>query len=238
MKKIILFSFFTVFFGIVFSQEKHKLYLIPGHGSDIRVFSKINFPESVDTVHLHWMMPEKEETLEEYAFRFSQKIDTTGSYSIMGLSLGGMIACEMSNYLDPENIIIISSAAGRSELPLRYRMMKNFQIYRIFSPQFYKAMTKSAQVVYEPDRMKEAETFNAMIKDKNPVFIKRAIHMIVNWQGEYEQNGNIIHIHGTKDHTIPIRNVCSDLIVEKGSHMMVLTNPEPVHNLLLSLFGK
>jgi hypothetical protein len=227
---------FVLCFFSSYSQTKHKLYLIPGHGSDIRIYSKIIFPENVDTIHLHWIMPDKDESLEDYAKRFSQKIDTSGDYSIMGLSLGGMIACEMTNYLNPENVIIISSAAGRSELPHRYRMMKNFQLYRVFSPGFYKSMTKTAQVVYEPDRMKEAETFDAMIRDKDPLFIKRAIHMIVNWEGEYEWNGTVFHIHGTKDHTIPIRNICADLIIERGSHMMVLTNPEPVEEMLGLIF--
>jgi pimeloyl-ACP methyl ester carboxylesterase len=218
-------------------QSKHKLYLIAGHGSDIRIFSKINFPENLDTVHLHYFRPVKNESMHEYALRLSQRIDTTESFSIMGVSLGGMLAAEMTSFLNPVNVIIVSSAAGRSELPLRFRMMRNFEIYRIFSGDFYHFMAKSAQLLFEPDRKNETDIFDAMLQDKDPEFLKRGIHMIANWIGEYESNGNIFHIHGTKDHTVPIRKTCSDLIVENGSHMMALTNPQPISDLLDLLFG-
>lgn len=218
------------------AESKHKLYLIAGHGSDIRIFSKINFPENVDTVHLHFIDPVKNETMHDYAIRISKKIDNTQKFSIMGVSLGGMLATEMTSFINPENVIIISSAVGRSELPVRYKMMRNFEMYRIFSGEFYHFMAKTAQLLFEPDRSKEGEIFDAMLKDKSPEFLKAGIHMIVNWEREYEVNGNIFHIHGTKDHTLPIRKTCSDLIVEKGSHMMTLTEPKPIEKLLFSLF--
>lgn len=230
-----LFIFLFLFSGDS-SLPKQKLYLIAGHGSDITVYSKVIFPENVDTVHLHWIKPIKNESMHDYALRFAQKIDTTQNYSIMGLSLGGMIACEMTTFLNPDKVIIISSAAGRSELPVRYRMLRNFEMYRIFSGKFYKSMTKIAQLTFEPDRKNAEDVFDEMIKNKDPDFIKRGIHMIANWEGEYEKNEKIIHIHGTKDHTIPIRNTCTDLKIEGGSHMMILTEPEKITSLLEVLF--
>ncbi len=234
MKKICLILFVLLIGSL--AQSKHKLYLIAGHGSDIRIFSKINFPENVDTVHLHFIPTIKNESMHEYAKRMSEKIDTTEYFSLMGVSLGGMLAAEMTSFLNPKNIILISSAAGRSELPVRYKMMRNFEMYRIFSGEFYHFMAKTAQLLFEPDRKKEGEIFDTMLKDKSPEFLKAGIHMIANWEGEYESNGNIFHIHGTKDHTLPIRKTCSDMIVKKGSHMMTLSNPQPIADLLNSLF--
>lgn len=233
MKNIFILLFLSIGF---LANSKHKLFLIAGHGSDIRIFSKIIFPENVDTIHLHFLDPMKNESMHDYAIRMSSKIDTTQNFSIMGVSLGGMLATEMTSFLNPENIIIISSAAGRSELPVRYKMMRNFEMYRIFSGEFYHFMAKTAQLLFEPDRKKEGEIFDAMLKDKSPDFLKAGIHMIVNWEGEYESNGNILHIHGTKDHTLPIRKTCSDMIVKKGSHMMTLTNPKPIEDLLGLIF--
>ncbi len=227
---------FLAFFSGDTTLPKEKLYLIAGHGSDITVYSKIIFPENVDTVHLHWIKPIKNESMREYSIRLAQKVDTTQNYSIMGLSLGGMIACEMTSFLNPDKVIIVSSAAGRSELPTRYKMLRNFEVYRIFSGKFYKSMTKIAQLTFEPDRKNAEDIFDEMIKNKDPDFIKRGIHMIANWEGEYEENEKIIHIHGTNDHTIPIRNTCTDLILEDGSHMMILTEAGKISALLLELF--
>lgn len=234
MKKLCLILFVLPI--ALLAESKHKLYLIAGHGSDIRIFSKIIFPENVDTVHLHYIKPNKNETMHEYTVRLSGKIDKTQKFSIMGVSLGGMIACEMTSFLNPEKIIIISSASGRKELPIRYRWMKHLEFYRVFAGWFYKGMTKTAQLIFEPDRMKCGKEFNEMIKDKDPDFIKRGIHMVANWEGNYTNKNFIYHIHGENDHTLPIRNSQPDFIVKNGSHMMALTRAKDISSIIEQIF--
>lgn len=235
MKRLILLQLFLLT-SITLLAENQKLYLIAGHGSDIRIFSKIIFPENIDTVHLHYLKPKENETMNEYAFRLSRKIDTTQKFSIMGVSLGGMLACEMTTFLNPEKVIIISSAAGENELPMRYKWMRNFEFYRVFAGWFYKGMTKTAQLLFEPDRMKAGDEFDAMIKDKDPDFIKRGIHMVVNWEQNYSSSNNLYHIHGEKDHTLPIKNSNPDYIVKDGSHMMALTKADEISKIVAQIF--
>jgi hypothetical protein len=49
----------------------------------------------------------------------------------------------------------------------------------------------------------------------------------------------LIHIHGTKDHTIPIKNIKADVVIADGSHMMTLTQAqlisEKINEILLAL---
>jgi len=47
-----------------------------------------------------------------------------------------------------------------------------------------------------------------------------------------------IHIHETKDRTIPIRNVEPTHIIEGGSHMMTLTQPSPINELILNYLNQ
>jgi len=85
-------------------------------------------------------------------------------------------------------------------------------------------------------RRKEKETFKAMLDSKDPIFLKRTIRMIINWN-RTTNSKNIIHIHGNKDHTIPIKNVEYDYLVNKGSHMMTLTKSDEVNDLLREILG-
>ena len=87
------------------------------------------------------------------------------------------------------------------------------------------------QPIFEPDRKLDAETFDAMLKAKDPDFLKRTIAMIIKWDRTTYSN-KIIHIHGDNDHTIPIRNVKYDYLVKDGSHMMVLTKGEEISEIL------
>ena len=90
------------------------------------------------------------------------------------------------------------------------------------------------QPIVEPDRNNEKATFKRMLKSKNKRYMKRAVDMIINWQKE-TYNENIIHIHGDKDNTIPIKNVRATTTIAGGSHMMALTRGEELGELVSNL---
>lgn len=233
MKLTLLFS--ILFYTNVFSQKMAtNIYLIPGQGSDQRIYNNIEFDEKYVIHHIKYMLPEKGTSMKEYAEALASQIDTTEKFIIIGVSLGGMLATEMSHFLNPEKIIIISSAKNRKELPHSYRMQKYFPLYKLFPPKVIKAGAKIMQPIYEPDRNNEKETCVAMLNDKNPFFLKRTIQMIIKWDAT-ESPEEIVHIHGDKDHTIPIRNVEYTHSIEKGSHMMALTRGEDLSELLKSI---
>ncbi len=214
--------FMLLIHSFSFAQNRKKIYLIPGQGSDYRIYKYFKFND-FDTVHIHYTIPEKNETMKSYAHKLAEQIDTSGRYSIIGVSLGGMLAVELSEFLNPEETIIISSAENRNELPFRYRFMKKFPINKIFGGGFLKFAAPFAQIIVEPDSKKERATCKSMLKNKNKLFMKRSVNMIINWNREINDT-KIIHIHGDKDHTIPLRNIKNvTYVVKGGSHMMTLT---------------
>ena len=230
--KILLLLIFSSINGV--SQESKKIiYLIPGQGSDYRIYKYFKF-QNYDTVHIHYIIPDQDETMRSYAYKLAVQIDTIRRYSIIGVSLGGMLAVEMSEFLHPEEVIIISSAENRSELPFRYRFMKKVPLNKLFGGNFLRTVAPLAQIIVEPDSKNERKTCKAMLKNKNKIFMKRSVNMIVNWERK-SNNTDIIHIHGDNDHTIPIRNIKNpDFIVKNGSHMMTLTKGKVLKELVKS----
>jgi surfactin synthase thioesterase subunit len=116
------------------SQAQHTLYLFPGQGSDSAIFSKMNFPVSFDLKYMELPTPHKGEMLPEYAKRFVSQIDTTEKYSLIGVSLGGMICTELADLLKPEKVILISSAKCAAELPGRYRFQQKVRLTEPYLP--------------------------------------------------------------------------------------------------------
>jgi len=231
-KRIVVISIFLFITLSLNSQTKpKKLYLIPGQGSDYRIYKYFNF-ENFDTVHIEYIIPDENETMKSYAKRLAEQIDTSKRFSIIGVSLGGMLAVEMSEFLNPEEVIIISSAKNRNELPFRYKFMRKVPLNNIFGGNFLRSVAPFAQLIVEPDSKKEREFCVSMLKGKNEIFMKRSVNMIINWERE-KNNTNVIHIHGDNDHTIPIRNV-NDVTfeVKNGSHMMTLTKGEQIKNIV------
>lgn len=237
-KNLIFLIIAIINFGLLiqtqsFSQTQF-IYLVPGQGSDYRIFDKLQLPDSYDTIHVKHLIPFKKESLNNYSKRISVQIDTIQMFSIIGVSLGGMVATELAEILNPKKVIAISSANNKEELPGRYTFMKAIPIYKMVPAILYKYGSYIAQPLFEPDRKKEKETCKDMLQAKDPVFLKRAIHMIVNWERETYAS-NVYHIHGTNDHTLPYRKVNSDFTVDNGSHMMMLTRPGDINPLILKI---
>lgn len=221
-----------------FAQTKTNIYFFPGQGSDKRIFDSIQVDNSYNKVFIEYPVPAKNTTLKEFAIQLSSQIDTSINYVLIGVSLGGMICTELNDFMNPKKVIIISSAKNRSELPIRYKFQRVIPIYELFPPRMLKGGAKMMQPIVEPDRKKNNATFKSMLNNKNPKYIKRTIKMIVKWDKQTNIKKNY-HIHGTKDHTLPIRKIKDiDVIIKKGSHMMTLTRPVDINKAITELLKK
>ncbi|MFT5821395.1 MAG: pimeloyl-ACP methyl ester carboxylesterase [Crocinitomix sp.] len=214
--------------------QKTNIYFIPGQGADKRLFGKIKLDERFIVNHITYETPTKNSTMRSYAEELAQQIDQSKPFILIGASLGGMLATEITSFLEPMRTILISSAKQRSELPFRYRFQKQLPFYKLVPASLVKLGAKILQPLVESDRNKEKTIFKAMLNAKDPKFLSRTVHMIVNWERQTAED-SIIHIHGNKDHTLPIKNVQYDYLIEGGSHMMSLTRAEEINQLILAV---
>ncbi|MGB0851226.1 MAG: alpha/beta fold hydrolase [Bacteroidia bacterium] len=219
------------------SKGAHTLYLFPGQGSDHEIFSKMEFSDSFSLKHMELPTPRSGERMREYATRFISQIDTNQRYSLIGVSLGGMICSELADVLNPENVIVISSAKCSSELPGRYRFQRVFPLNKAIPASWYNGGALFLQPIVEPDRNQEKETFIRMLNRKDKTYMKRAVDMIVNWDKK-SYNQKIVHIHGVSDHTIPIRNVKATMVIPDGSHMMALTRGQEIGRAIVEVLNQ
>lgn len=232
MKSLFLLFIGCFIFLTVFSQEKTIIYCFPGQGSNQHIFDSLTVDSNYVLKFIEYGTPEKGMNMETFAKTLTNQIDTTRNFILLGVSLGGMICVELSELLNPEKTILISSAKNRSELPFRYKFQKAFPLYKIFGGRTLLAGAKFLQPIVEPDRNKNKETFKQMISSKDPTYMKRTVSLIINWN-RTSNSKKIKHIHGDKDHTIPLRNVSNpNFVLENGSHMIALTRAEEISKIL------
>jgi pimeloyl-ACP methyl ester carboxylesterase len=218
-------------------SDSMNVYLFPGQGSDYRIFGNLNIGEGFNISYINYPVPDKNMNMQDYARLLAQQIDTNRPFILIGVSLGGMLCSELCNFLHPEKVILISSAKCRAELPARYKFMKYLPVNKIIPAGMLKAGAFVAQPLFERDRNKEKDTFKAMLHAKNSRFLKRTISMIVNWE-QVVYSEKIIHIHGNKDHTLPLKRIKADYLVENGSHMMALTRGDELGKLIQQILSK
>lgn len=221
--------------GFAQAQQRLVLYLIPGTGADERLFHALDL-SAFDTVNIKLPIATSTEDMAGYAARIAkEQVDTTRPFAIMGVSLGGMVATELADLLNPEAVIIIASAKTRQELPAGYRLNQHIPFHKLIGGRTMRWTSKAFQPIYEPMADEQRDLFVQMISAKEPAFLNQAIRLIVEWDREDAPAG-IIHIHGTKDRTLPYRCVDATHSVVGGTHMITYSQPERIEGVIAEVF--
>ncbi|HAA15697.1 MAG TPA: hypothetical protein DCE41_29910 [Cytophagales bacterium] len=202
------------------TTSKPTVYLIPGTGGDYRLYDQFVL-EGYDTVRLPWLEPKADDQMADLARAMAQQVDTTQPVILVGVSLGGMVATEMAEFIPVEGLVLISSAKTSEELPFQYRFQRAVPLYRLFSGRFLRNVTPLARFFVEPSSFPHRKIFNSMVSQKTDNFMKQSIRMICQWEKETEPSTPYLHLHGTRDHTLPYRRIGKPTPIKKGSHMMV-----------------
>lgn len=206
------------------------VYLLPGLGADHRLFNELSI-HGHQVAHITLPVPTPGQSMASYAKEIAKQIDTSEKFILIGVSLGGMIACELATILNPHKVILISSARCSKEIPKLYRFQARTGIAKLIPGWLLKYTSVVLQGLYENDSWKYRKLFRAMSLEKPAVFFKRTVEMIVNWD-RTDINPNIVHIHGTDDRTLPFRLVKPQHAIKGGSHMMVYTRAKEISRIL------
>ena len=93
-------------------------------------FRNIKFPDSYEVHILEWLIPEKSESLEEYAKRMARRVKEKDAV-LIGVSFGGVVVQEMNQFLKLRKLIIISSVKSKNELPRRMKLASFTKAYKL-----------------------------------------------------------------------------------------------------------
>ena len=84
----IVFFVLAATFNWLSGQTVTTVYLLPGTGSDARLFDLLSLPSGYQAKHILYPIPEKNATMSGYARVVAQQIDTTQPFVLVGVSIG------------------------------------------------------------------------------------------------------------------------------------------------------
>ena len=209
------------------------VYFVSGLGADERIFKWLRY-DGFRPVHVQWIDPERGESIERYAERISEQIETENPI-VVGLSFGGMIAVEIGKQIPSAQVVLLSSVKERAEVPFYYKAFQGFPIHRIFP---YKSLLWAAYWLaywlFAPEGADQKKLFKTILQETDPHFLKWALHKVVTWRNKEVPEG-LVHIHGKRDRIFPFRFVSPNFTVEDSGHLMVMNRAEAVSDLLEQL---
>lgn len=203
------------------------LYLIPGTGADHRFFSRLQL--DANTQVIKWTEWGNAQTIREYAEVLSLQINTEEPFGILGVSFGGMLAVEMSKFLGPEKLILVSSAKLYKELPIIVRISRRVGVHYLISPWLIKIIPFAGKIFGVSK--KDKRFFDKMIDETPKGHLKKTIRSILYWKNTVIPS-DVIHIHGSHDKVIPIKKIQRPTAIEGGGHFMVYNMADQVGEII------
>jgi len=160
--------------------------------------------------HFHdWPAWRGEETMGHLAERIITEHHIKQGDTIIGTSLGGMIACEIAILIELKQIVLIGSAQSKEDVS---------QILSILHPLIALAPIPFLQMASGklPGALAE------MFAHSDPAFIRNMSKAIFKWEG-LKREVPVLRIHGIHDAVIPMPKGTKHAI--GGGHLIVMTHP-------------
>jgi len=202
-------------------EEKIQIYLMPGMAANPSIFENIELPINTFQInYLTWEIPLREESIEEYAYRMTQKVDSKNPV-LIGISFGGILVQEMAKHISTRKVIIISSIKSNKELPKRMIFAKYTKIHKLLPTGLVNNVELLAKYAFGETVTKRLSLYEKYLSIRDKYYLDWSIDQIVNWKQEVSEN-NIIHIHGEKDAVFPIDNIENCILISKGTHIMII----------------
>lgn len=208
-----------------------KIYNVSGLGANGKAFEKLQLNKEFELINIPWLLPESnQESLAHYAERMIRHINTNEEFILMGLSFGGIMIQEMNRFVQPKHNFLISTVKNRKELPPFMRFSATINAHKAMPMGF---ITSNKVMSYTMMRKlyytKKSDALDDIFEFKDKEYLKWSIHKIVNWKhsDQYQEN-NITQIHGNRDIVFPIQYIKNPIVIEGGTHIMVMQKPKQV----------
>lgn len=194
------------------------------------MFQNFSF-EGYNVVHIDWILPFENETLQNYALRISEGMNDENAV-LIGLSFGGILSVEISKFKEFKKIFLISSAKTKNEVPFYFRFFGKLKILKIMPLSAFKCINFITYYIFGANTNFERKLLKDIVKKTDDVFLKWALHQIMNWKN-INFRENIIHIHGNKDLILPHHFVKFNVLIDDGTHFMTINQSKLIERIIL-----
>jgi len=214
---------------------KTHLYFVPGLAASIDIFEYLELPQEKYEIHyLDWLIPlSEDETLQAYATRMCERIQHEKPV-LIGVSFGGIMVQEMSKIISTRKTILISSVKTKYELPRRLQIARTTKVYKLFPTRAIVNIESFAKYAFGSVAQKRIDLYRKYLSMRDEIYLPWAVYNVLHWQ-QQTPLPNIAHIHGDADGVFPIKHIKECIIIEGGTHVMILNKAKKISELLMAL---
>ncbi|MFL2638736.1 MAG: alpha/beta hydrolase [Flavobacteriaceae bacterium] len=213
-----------------------NVYLMPGMSANSRIFEKIKLTNSIKCYYLEWIQPKSNESIEEYALRFS-KLITNKKPILIGVSFGGVLMQEVSKIIKVKKVIIISSIKTNAELPTHMKFGRVTKSYKLLPLKWIGDIEFLISFVFGPVVEKRIKLYKKYLTVRDKNYLNWCIRELIEWK-HLKPLKNVVHIHGSKDLIFPSVFIKNYIEIVDGDHAMILKKAEFLNKKILDIINE
>lgn len=211
-------------------MNEFNYYLIPGMGANHRIYEK--FKLEYGKVHyLNWMEHRKSRTLKDLAIIMAERINTPNNI-IIGSSMGGMMAVELSHIVKPVASILISAPTKKDQFPLILKLIEKAKIHRLASINTIPKLYKLADTFMDFKTDEQREMFYEMLNELPPEFIHFSVRAVLEWKNQMGPSGKHIQIIGSEDRLFNPKKMYRPIVLQGGGHFSAFDRGDQISEII------
>ena len=205
----------------MYKSDRIPLYLMPGMAASPSIFDGLKLDANRFELHrLQWFIPERGMSLTDYALAMLAKIQRPNPV-LLGVSFGGMLVQEMAKHHNVRMVVAVSCPKTVNELPNRMLFAKYTKIHKLLPTGVVNNVELLAKYAFGETVTKRLHLYEQYLSVRDKAYLDWAIDTIVNWDQKTPPDG-LIQIHGDNDAVFPIANIKNCIVVNKGTHTMII----------------
>jgi pimeloyl-ACP methyl ester carboxylesterase len=204
-------------------------YLLPGMGANKRLYEKYSLNGNVKV--LEWIDHANATNLEEYAALLAEQIKTSENV-IVGSSMGGMMANELSHIVKPAATVLISAPSSRLEFPWTLNALEKTRIHRLASAKATYKLSFLARTFMGFNTKEHDELFFEMLRSNGPRFLHFSVRAVLEWKRTEPPTGEWFQILGGNDKLFKSQTPGRTVQLHGSGHFMAYEQADEISQLI------
>jgi len=213
-----------------------KIFLIAGLGADTRLYNNIDLGDN-DVMPVDWIEPNENDTLSTYAQKLIHQYFIDNNSIVIGVSLGGLLAVEISKLLRLNKVILISAIKTIDEAPWYFKFFNAVPVQRLISGKMLGKLGYLIKPLFGHMDEHDAWLFHDMVRKSSPKFLKWAIDAALKFDNTIV-SPNVYHLIGDKDLIFNYKRIKNPIIIKGGTHIMVFDKAKQINKILKGVLKK
>jgi surfactin synthase thioesterase subunit len=203
---------------------KKTLYLIPGLGTNYKIFKNLAplLKGDFEISYIEYdVPPSPNESIKEYAVRRCASLPE-GPKAFLGLSLGGLIAGECAKLFPGSPLVVLSSLKKRSEAPWFLNVGKALPLYKLVSATASRTILGNLAGLGGVPKGEARDEYKAILAELPDEHFAWARQAAVHFDN-HNPVDDLLHIVGTRDHVFSHKRMDNpDVVLKNATHYAVM----------------